>query len=61
MALTHTSGTSSKGNLLDNKPNIDESCVDSYIYIKLGMIFLLSLAIIWPILTLLMHIPFTLK
>ncbi len=26
---THTSGTLFKGNLLDNKPNRDESCVDS--------------------------------
>ena len=26
---THTSGTLSKGNYLDNKPNRDESCVDS--------------------------------
>jgi len=26
---THTSGTLSKGNLLFNKPNRDESCVDS--------------------------------
>ena len=26
---THTSGTLSKGNLLDNKPNRDESCVNS--------------------------------
>lgn len=25
---THTSGTLSKGNLLDNKPNRDESCLD---------------------------------
>ena len=25
----HTSGTLSKGNLLDNKPNRDESCIDS--------------------------------
>lgn len=24
----HTSGTLSKGNLLDNKPNKDESCID---------------------------------
>ena len=27
---THTSGILFKGNLLDNKPNRDESCVDSY-------------------------------
>ena len=26
---THTSGTLFKGNLLDNKPNRDESCVES--------------------------------
>ena len=26
---THTSGTLYKGNLLDNKPNRDESCIDS--------------------------------
>ena len=26
---THSSGTLFKGNLLDNKPNRDESCVDS--------------------------------
>ena len=26
---THTSGTLSEGNLLDNKPNRDESCIDS--------------------------------
>ena len=26
---THTSGTLSKGNFLDNIPNRDESCVDS--------------------------------
>ena len=26
---THTSGTLSKGNLLDKKPNNDESCIDS--------------------------------
>ena len=26
---THTSGTLFKGNFLDNKPNRDESCVDS--------------------------------
>ena len=26
---THTSGNLFKGNLLDNKPNRDESCVDS--------------------------------
>ena len=26
---THTSGIFFKGNLLDNKPNRDESCVDS--------------------------------
>ena len=26
---THTSGTLLEGNLLDNKPNRDESCVDS--------------------------------
>jgi len=29
MVSMHISGTSSKGNFLDNKPNIDESCVDS--------------------------------
>ena len=26
---THTNGNFSKGNLLENKPNKDESCVDS--------------------------------
>jgi len=26
---THTSGNLFKGSLLDNKPNIDESCVES--------------------------------
>ena len=30
MALTHTSGTSSNENFLDNKPNRDEPCFDSY-------------------------------
>ena len=25
----HTSGTLSKGNMLDNKPNKDELCIDS--------------------------------
>ena len=29
IAPTHTSGTLFKGNLLDNKPNRDESCVES--------------------------------
>ena len=29
LVSTHTSGTLSKGNLLDNKPNRDESCINS--------------------------------
>ena len=29
MVPTHTSATLFKGNFLDNKPNRDESCVDS--------------------------------
>ena len=28
IVYSHASGTLSKGNLLDNKPNRDESCID---------------------------------